>query len=100
MQGRPFYIIKDPVTGQFFRFREVECFIARQFDGENSLDTIRERAEQKFQASLDEESLAEFINTLRGYGLLEKTNGGSEHATGEKPPVTVTGDESPADDFD
>ncbi|PYU92517.1 MAG: hypothetical protein DMG08_12515 [Acidobacteria bacterium] len=75
IEGRPFYVIKDPSTGQFFRIREVEFFIARQLDGATPPDVIRERVQQKFQAPLDSEILVEFIDTLRSYGLLEAADG-------------------------
>ena len=27
------YVVKDPTIGRFVRFKEIEYFIARQFDG-------------------------------------------------------------------
>jgi len=32
------FVVKDPETGQFFRFREVEHFIAQQLDGSTPLE--------------------------------------------------------------
>jgi putative peptide zinc metalloprotease protein len=66
-----FFVFKDPVTGRFFRFREPECFIARQFDGQCSLDVIRERTKEKFKCELSPETLEQFVGTLRGLGFLE-----------------------------
>src|SRR5438093_12176475 len=66
------FVVKDPETGQFFRFREVEHFIAQQLDGSTPLEEIRHRVEQRFHAPLTPDSLERFIKTLRRLGLLEE----------------------------
>jgi putative peptide zinc metalloprotease protein len=68
-------VVKDPVSGEFFRFQEVERFIAEQLDGDNSLDVIRLRAEENFAAALAPEALARFVKTLDDNGLLESGPG-------------------------
>ncbi len=35
--GGVVYVVKDPVVGRFLRFKELEYFIAQQFDGATSL---------------------------------------------------------------
>jgi putative peptide zinc metalloprotease protein len=70
------FIVKNPVTGAFFRLREAEWFIARQCDGTTSLEVICQRTEQKFGATLPLESLAAFVNKLEKTGLLD--NGRSD----------------------
>jgi len=65
------YVIKDPASRRFFRFREVEHFIAQQLDGSTPFDVIRRRAEEKFGAPLAQETLEQFIEKLRRLGLLE-----------------------------
>jgi len=45
-------VVKDPVSGRFFRLREAEGFIAEQFDGTTPLEEIRRRTERKFGASM------------------------------------------------
>ena len=65
------WIVKDPAGGEFFRFQEVERFIAEQLDGDTPLDAIRHRAEETFQAALAPEALAGFVATLARNGLLE-----------------------------
>src|SRR5207245_5673469 len=67
------FVIKDPVTERYFRFKETEHFIAQQFDGATSLDTARQRFEGKFGVNLSPENMEQFVNRLRGVGLL--TNG-------------------------
>jgi len=68
--GKPF-VVKDPVTQEFFGLREVEHFVVKQLDGSTSLDVVRRRAEERFGAPLEEETIARFVRTLRELGLLE-----------------------------
>ncbi|MDA2927344.1 efflux RND transporter periplasmic adaptor subunit [Acidobacteria bacterium AH-259-G07] len=65
------FVVKDPATERFFRFREVEHFIAQQLDGSTPFDVIRQRAEEKFGAPLTQDTLEQFIEKLRRLGLLE-----------------------------
>ena len=64
-------IVKDPRTGHFFRFGEVEHFISQQCDGETSVEGIRQRTEARFGATLAPERLALFLRHLGRAGLLE-----------------------------
>jgi putative peptide zinc metalloprotease protein len=65
------FIVKNPVTGAFFRLREAEWFIARQCDGTTSLEVICQRTEEKFGAALPMESLGAFVSKLEKAGLLD-----------------------------
>ena len=67
----PVYILKDPVSGEFYRLHEAEYFVASQFDGETSLEVIRERAEEHFGATLPAETLSAFVKVLFKSHLLE-----------------------------
>src|SRR5258706_10324298 len=71
-----FYVVKDPSTERFYRFREIESYIAQQCDGQTSKEIIRLRAEEKFNVSLTQENLDQFIDRLRGIGLLVDKNAG------------------------
>ena len=69
-------VIKDPLSGQFFRLQQAERFIADQLDGATPLNVLHTRVEKEFGASLAPEKLAAFIKTLDRNGLLEtQTNG-------------------------
>jgi putative peptide zinc metalloprotease protein len=72
-------VVKDPVTGRFFRLREVEYFICQQLDGATSLEVIRNRTEEKFSAPLAASTLEQFIETLRRGGLLQNGNAEPTH---------------------
>lgn len=65
------FVVKDPVTEHFFRFREAEHFIAQQLDSATPLELIRQRVEEKFGAPVPLETLQQFVERLRRLGLLE-----------------------------
>lgn len=69
--GETCFVVKDPVRGNYFRFREAERFIIEQFDGETSLEAIQQRAEEEFGATLPMETLRGFVLTLIKAGFLE-----------------------------
>src|SRR6266496_4009668 len=64
------FVIKDPVTERYFRFKETEHFIAQQFDGATSSDTVRQRAAERLGITLSPENLEQFANRLQRIGLL------------------------------
>lgn len=64
-------VVKDPVTGRFYRFRHVEEFILQQLDGATSLDAVRCRVEAHFGAALSAQTLERFNERLHNLGLLE-----------------------------
>jgi len=78
LAGEVSSIVKDPLTGNFFRLGEVERFIADQFDGATPVEVVRKRTEEKFATCLSPETLNQFIKTLEKGGLLESA------ASGEK----------------
>ena len=78
------FIVKDPVCGAFFRFREAEQFIAQQCDGETPLEVIRKRAEEKFEATLPFETLSTFVKNLQKAGLLETEETAKKNSNGRR----------------
>jgi multidrug resistance efflux pump len=76
-------IVKDPLSGRFFRFRETEEFIARQLDGKTPLDVVRQRTEERFDASMAPEHLAAFVARLDKAGLLESGSPADKTRTGQ-----------------
>src|SRR3954462_4292090 len=79
-----FFIVKNPVSNSFFRLRETEQFIAHQFDGKTSLEQIRKRTEEKFEASLPPEVLDAFIKNLEKSGLLQSEDTAAKNAAPKK----------------
>jgi multidrug resistance efflux pump len=65
-------VVKDPVTGRFYLFKEVEGFILRNLDGATPLARLRSRVEREFGGGLPPHGLEQFIEKLRARGLLEE----------------------------
>ncbi|HYT81849.1 MAG TPA: efflux RND transporter periplasmic adaptor subunit [Gemmatimonadales bacterium] len=70
-----FFVVKDPVSRRFFRFREAEYCVARQLDGATPLDTIRERAAVELGVEPEPAVLEAFVAELRRQGLLAPQDG-------------------------
>jgi putative peptide zinc metalloprotease protein len=69
--GTPYWVIKDPVGLNYFRFQEEEFAILEWLDGHTSLDEIKRRFEKQFapqKIGLDE--LGRLIGTLHRSGLV------------------------------
>src|SRR5688500_20401507 len=47
--GRTFWVVKEPVGLNYFRFHEEEYAILCMLDGRSSLEEIKEQFEQQFQ---------------------------------------------------
>ena len=65
-------VVKDPATGEFFRFGEAELFIATQLDGATELDEVQRRVEAQCGEPLAPGTLAAFVKDLERRGLLER----------------------------
>ena len=76
------FVVKDPVNNQFFRLNEADHFIASQLDGRTAMETIRQRAEEKFEVSLSAQALELFVTNLRRSKLLE--SGSAEPPRGRR----------------
>ncbi|HYO25301.1 MAG TPA: biotin/lipoyl-binding protein [Lacipirellulaceae bacterium] len=70
-QGRNYWVVKDPVGLQYFRFEEEEFAILQMLDGDSSLDEIAERFEAEFPPqTIRVEELQNFIGMLHRGGLV------------------------------
>ena len=68
--GKTVYIIKDPVSGKYFRLKEIEYFIATLFDGTNDLDDVAAKFADKFGIIISIPQLEQFSQALQAKGLL------------------------------
>ncbi|MCC6123704.1 MAG: biotin/lipoyl-binding protein [Pirellulales bacterium] len=69
--GRTYWVVKEPIGLQYFRFQEEEFAILNMLDGDVSLDEIKERFEAEFppqKITLDE--LQQFLGHLHRSGLV------------------------------
>jgi len=65
--GQKYVIIKDPITARYFRLREPEYYLIRQFDGQSSFPNIVQRFKDKFDLTITAgavEKFAEKIDSL------------------------------------
>src|SRR3972149_5913965 len=70
-QGRIYWVVKDPVGLQYFRFEEEEYAILQMLDGQSSLDEVAERFERQFPPqTIRTEELQQFIGMLHRSGLV------------------------------
>ncbi|MCY2975767.1 MAG: HlyD family efflux transporter periplasmic adaptor subunit [Planctomycetota bacterium] len=69
--GRTYWVVKDPVGLNYFRFHEEEFAILQMLDGETSLQTIRETFQAKFAPQrITLQDLQQFIGMLHRSGLV------------------------------
>lgn len=76
-QGRQYWVVKDPVALQYFRFEEEEFAILQMLDGESSLEDISEQFERDFPPqTIRVEELQNFIGMLHKSNLVIADTGG------------------------
>jgi putative peptide zinc metalloprotease protein len=69
-EGRTYYVVKDPVGLQYWRFREQEYFILQLLDGRTTLDDAQKRYEKRFRPErITLEELEGFAQQVMGAGL-------------------------------
>ncbi len=79
-QGRVYWVVKEPVGLNYFRFEEEEYAILNMLDGESSLDEIVERFEAEFPPqTIRVEELQQFIGMLHKSGLVTTAAPGQGH---------------------
>jgi putative peptide zinc metalloprotease protein len=64
-------VVKDPLTGRFFRFGQIEAFILGRLGGEATAEQLQATVEEQFGAALPRETLDQFLAKLGRMGLLE-----------------------------
>src|SRR5919202_5148527 len=69
-EGRTYYVVKDPVSLRYYRFKEQEHFIIQLMDGTHTLDEAQKEFEQRFRPDrLPLENLEGFAQQLLTMGL-------------------------------
>lgn len=70
-QGRNYWVVKEPVGLQYFRFEEEEFAILQMLDGQSSLEDVAEQFEAEFPPqTIRVEELQNFIGMLHKSGLV------------------------------
>src|SRR5947209_2044226 len=71
-EGRTYYVVKDPVSLRYYRFKEQEHFLIRLMDGTHTLDDAQKRFEERFRPDrLTLEDLEQFGQQLLTAGLAQ-----------------------------
>ena len=69
-EGRTYYVVKDPVSLRYYRFKEQEHFLIGLMDGEHTLDDSQKAYEKRFRPErLTLEDLESFAQQLLTAGL-------------------------------
>jgi len=71
-EGRTYYVVKDPVSLRYYRFKEHEHFLLRMMDGGHTLDEAQKKFELRFRPDrLTLEDLEQFGQQLLTAGLAQ-----------------------------
>jgi putative peptide zinc metalloprotease protein len=71
-EGRTYYVVKDPVSLRYYRFKEHEHFLIRLMDGRHTLDDAQKEFEKRFRPDrLTLEDLEQFGQQLLTAGLAQ-----------------------------
>src|SRR5436190_17712842 len=77
-EGRTFYVVKDPVTLRYYRFKEHERYLLGYMDGAHTLDDAQKSFEQRFRPErLTLEDLEAFTSQLLQAGLAQNETAGA-----------------------
>src|SRR6266436_1220278 len=69
-EGRTYYVVKDPVSLRYYRFKEQEHYLIRMMDGAVTLDDAQKAYEKRFRPErLTLEDLEQFAQQLLTAGL-------------------------------
>src|SRR6187401_1476514 len=69
--GKTFWVVKEPVGLNYFRFHEEEYAILQMLDGVTSMEVIKEKFEREFAPQkITFQDLQQFIGMLHRSGLV------------------------------
>jgi hypothetical protein len=80
--GQKYIIVKDPVTFRYFRLREPEYFILRQFDGQTDSNTIARRLSDTFGLTISAGAIEQFAARVDELYFFEGTKAEYEISSG------------------
>ncbi len=77
-EGKTYHVVKDPVCLRYYRFNKQEYFVFNLFDGEHTLEQIRDRFEDEFKPHrLEYQDLEVFARQLVTAGLVQHEQAGA-----------------------
>ncbi|MFN5916000.1 MAG: hemolysin D, partial [Planctomycetota bacterium] len=85
--GRSYWVVKEPLGLNYFRFHEEEYAILNMLDGETSLQSIKDRFQAEFAPQrISLQDLQQFVGMLHKSGLV------ISHAVGQGKPLRRRGE--------
>src|SRR5437588_149008 len=77
-EGKTYYVVKDPVSLRYYRFKEQEHFLLNLMDGKHTLDQAQKDFENRFRPErLTLEDLEQFGQQLLQAGLVQNETPGA-----------------------
>jgi putative peptide zinc metalloprotease protein len=77
-EGKTFHVVKDPVCLRYYRFNQQEFFVFQLFDGEHTLEQVRDRFEDEYKPHrLEYQDLESFARQLVTAGLVQHEHHGA-----------------------
>ena len=71
-------IVKDPITGRFFKLREPEYWLISQLDGERSPEQVAEAFRARFDLNISADNVRSFITLLESNFFLDDSRSEQE----------------------
>ena len=77
-EGKNFHVVKDPVCLKYYRFNKMEYFVFSLFDGQHTMEQVREQFEDEFRPQrLEHQDLESFARQLVTAGLVQNEQAGA-----------------------
>lgn len=77
-EGKTFHVVKDPVCLRYYRFNKQEYFVFNLFDGQHTMEQVRDRFEDEFKPHrLEHQDLESFARQLVTAGLVQHEQPGA-----------------------
>src|SRR5689334_7699805 len=72
-QGKSFVVVKDPLTGRYFRFTQSQATILNSLREPTDIASLSSSASDQLATSISTETIAAFLNSLEEKWLLDTT---------------------------
>src|SRR5215470_1181337 len=82
-QGKSFVVVKDPLTGRYFRFTQSQAAILDLLREPTDIPSLSSSASDRLGTSISTETVAAFLNSLEEKWLLDTTRVREKLATVE-----------------
>jgi putative peptide zinc metalloprotease protein len=84
IDGEAVVVVKDPITGRFFKLRDPEYWLISQLDGARSPEQVAEQFREKFNLNITADNVRDFIGLLEANFFLEDSRSEQEISRASK----------------